>query len=319
MAASKAWFSGRDLALRSIAKRTLQRIPEPVKAPLRDSKLFQALRTPWHAAKLARTTRRLDLCAAQFAHMLHLSGARLEGASCLELGAGWVLTHALVCHLLGASRVTAVDVESVARPALIEQAVRTASPAVVRDLLAPFSTHADVRARLDRLRSIRRFDHAVLAELGIDYVAPFDLARQKLQRRFDFIYSLSVLEHVPVEDVPALLSNLTAQLAPDGMMLHAIHLEDHLDFAKAPFAFLAERAAPFAPAEQNQRGNRLRASSWCEFFAAQPGLSHRILWSWQRRDCPLPGALAPEVRYVDDEDLRTSHLGVLVRSQPALG
>src|SRR5688500_6756824 len=93
-----------------VARRVIQAIPEGVKAPLRDSSAFRNLRTPWHARRLARSTKRLDLCAAQFAQSLHLAGdVRLEGARCLELGAGWVLTHALVCHLLGAERIVAVD------------------------------------------------------------------------------------------------------------------------------------------------------------------------------------------------------------------
>jgi len=313
MTADDAWFSRRELTPGRLVKQLLRRIPDPLKAPIRDSRLFHQLRTPRHAAKLARTTRRLDLSAAQFAHMLHLSGLRIEGASCLELGAGWVLTHALVCHLLGAARVVAVDVEPVARPETMVHAVRTASPALIRDVLAPFSDHAAVRERLDRLRAIRRFDRAVLAALGIDYVAPVDLARQSLDQRFDFIYSLSVLEHVPVDDVPALLSSLTRQLAPGGAMLHAIHLEDHLDFATAPFAFLAPRVAPFSTQEQAQRGNRLRASAWLRAFANQRGLDHSVLWQWQRRDRPLPAAIDPGLKYLDEEDLRTSHLGVVAR------
>ena len=293
-------------------------IPESIKAPIRGSALFRAVYHPRHAAQLARTTKRLDQCAAQLAHVLHLSGdVRLEGARCLELGSGWVLSHALVCHLLGARRVLAVDVERAARFDSLRPAIASAPPALVRDLLAPFTDHAAVRARLDRLRSIRRFDQGTLAELGIEYRAPVDLAREQLADSFDVIYSLSVLEHVPVADVATLLANLTRQLAPGGTMLHLIHLEDHRDIARDPFAFLRARAQPFSPVEQTERGNRLRASSWLEAFTAVPDLQTRVLWSWQRNDSPLPGAIDPAVRYRDEADLRTSHLGIAARREVA--
>lgn len=293
-------------------------IPESIKAPIRGSALFRAVYHPRHAAQLARGTKRLDQCAAQLAHVLHLSGGvRLEGARCLELGAGWVLSHALVCHLLGARRVLAIDVERAARFDSLRPAIASAPPALVRDLLAPFSDHGDVRARLDRLRAIKRFDQDVLAQLGIEYRAPVDLARETLAESFDVIYSLSVLEHVPIADVDALLRNLTRQLAPGGSMLHLIHLEDHRDIARDPFAFLRVRGQPFSPVEQTERGNRLRASSWLDAFAAVPELRSKVLWQWQRRDAALPGALDPAVRYRDEADLRTSHLGIAARREVA--
>jgi SAM-dependent methyltransferase len=289
-------------------------IPESIKAPVRGSPLFRAVYHPRHAARLARTTKRLDQCAAQLAHVLHLSGGvRLEGASCLELGAGWVLTHALVCYLLGAKRVVAVDVEAAVRFESLRDAVMGAPPAIVRDLLAPFSDHGDVRARLERLRAIKRFDQASLAQLGIAYRAPIDLARDTLPETFDVIYSLSVLEHVPVDDVGALLANLTRQLVPGGTMLHMIHLEDHRDIASEPFAFLRARAQAFSRVEQTERGNRMRASAWLDAFARVPDLQSRVLWAWQRRDVALPAALDPAVQSRDEADLRTSHLGIAAR------
>lgn len=290
-------------------------IPESIKAPIRGSALFRAVYHPLHAAQLARTTKRLDQCAAQLAHLLHLCArqgrsVRLEGARCLELGAGWVLSHALVCHLLGAKRVLAVDIERAARLDALRAAVADAPPALVRDLLAPFADHAQVRARLDALRALKRFDFEALARLGIAYRAPVDFARETLPEAFDLIYSFSVLEHVPAADVSAVLANLARQLAPGGTMLHAIHLEDHRDIARDPFAFLAARQPPFSPVEQTERGNRLRASAWRAAFAAVPGLSYCELWAWQRDDKPLPVALDPTVACSDETDLRTSHLGI---------
>lgn len=289
-------------------------IPEAIKAPVRASAPFRRVYHPLHADRLARTTKRLDLCAAQFAHALHLAGdVRLSGARCLELGSGWVLTHALVCHLLGAESVVAIDVERAARPQSLALAVSSAVPSLIRDLLAPFAEHHEVRARLDRLLSIHRFDFDALAKLGITYVAPIDLARERLPENFDLISSFSVMEHVPTSDVAALLTNLKGHLTARGTMLHAIHLEDHRDIGGNPFAFLGTRRTPYSRAEETERGNRLRASAWLAAFDATPDLSHRLLWSWQRHDAALPKTLDPAVTFTGEEDLRTTHIGVLVR------
>jgi hypothetical protein len=55
------------------------------------------------AKRLARSSKRLDLCAAQIAHSFHCSeGPRLKGKGCVEIGSGWVLSHSLISWLLGA-------------------------------------------------------------------------------------------------------------------------------------------------------------------------------------------------------------------------
>lgn len=261
------------------------------------------------ARLLAASSKRLDVVAAQVAHLLHLARVDVRGRTCLELGSGWVLSHALVLHLLGARRVIATDLEPQAHLPALRAAVRRATPSIVRDVLSPFEDHEALRARTDALEALarRRFGLADLAALGVEYVAPLDLARGRLGRPVDLVYSNSVLEHVPAEDVPALLENLAADLAPGGVMLHAIHLEDHRDPARAPFAFLAEERFDAAGA----RGNRLRASAWRRRFAALPGLSTRDLYAWRRDASLLPARIAPEVEHEGVDDLRTSHVALL--------
>ena len=68
--------------------------------------------------------------------------------------------------------------------------------------------------------------------------SPVDFATaEKLNTPVDFIYSNSVLEHVPVDDVPALLNNLVESLNQGGTMIHCIHLEDHKDINRYPFDY----------------------------------------------------------------------------------
>ena len=84
-----------------IKRLALKILPDKLKEKIKQSNIFKR-RT---AIKLASSSKRIDICAAQFAHVLHLSKqSSLEGKICLEIGAGWVLSHALICYLLGAKK-----------------------------------------------------------------------------------------------------------------------------------------------------------------------------------------------------------------------
>ncbi len=264
------------------------------------------------ARLLATSSKRLDVVAAQVAHLLHLSGVDVRGRVALELGSGWVLSHALVLHLVGARAVIASDVDAQAHLPALRDAIRAATLSVVRDVLSPFEDHGALRERVLALEALarRRLDLAALEALGVEYVAPLDLARARLGRPVDLVYSNSVLEHVPARDLAALLGNVAADLAPGGVMLHAVHLEDHRDPAGAPFAFLGE--AGFQA--EGQRGNRLRASAWRRRLAALPGLSTRDLYAWRRDAALVPARVDPAVEHEGVDDLRTSHVAFLTTS-----
>ncbi len=269
----------------------------------------------YNAYRQARSNKRLDICAAQFAHVLHLAGnANLRDKVCLEIGAGRVLTHAVVCHLLGARRVIAIDLHPIACPRVLRTAIRQTISSIPRDILSPFEDHGSLRARMDALQRVQHFDAVALAELGIEYRSPVDICAAPLGTPVDFIYSWSVLQHVPKDDVPVLFANLMHDLTPGGAMLHAIHLEDIQDFARHPLDFLSIAAGQYTPEEQNRRGNRLRASSWISLLSAQPQCRTRALYAWQRPEHMLPAHIDSAVHYTDTDDLRTSHLGLWLES-----
>lgn len=296
----------------------LRVLPESTKAVLRSAKSHSPLLSGIAAQKasreLATSSKRLDLCAAQLAHVLHRAAPlTVEGKVCAELGSGWVLTHALVLHLLGAKEIIATDIIPLARPEHLTDAVHRAEASVVRDILSPFCSHSQLRNRLDHLLSIRTFSFAALKELGIEYKAPIDFAAESLGTPVDFVYSHSVLEHVPREDIPRLLENLAADLKPGGTMIHSIHLEDHGDIDGAPFDFLSEPQEHFSRSVQNERGNRVRRSEWLQFFNATSDLTADFLWTWRRRDKALPPTIDNSIVHESEEDLRASHIGVVAQ------
>lgn len=302
----------RGLQWSSADARTAMRslVPEPLRAWIRETRFWRERYNAKHGHAIAAYNKRLDLCAAQFSHWLTACNvSSLRGMTCLEVGTGWLATHAIVCHLLGAKKVVATDINPVLQPQWIATAVREAVPYIVRDILSPFEDHSLIRARFDRLRAIEHFDLAVLQELGIEYVAPIDLAQRPVGQSVDFIYSASVLEHVPVDSILPLLRNLSADLAPDGSMFHLIHLEDHKDIDGAPFPFLAIAGDEYDRTLQYERGNRIRRSQWQRLVREVDGLDWRVVFEFQRTDKPLPERIDASIIHDDEADLRVSHLG----------
>jgi len=271
---------------------------------------------PWRrreAVKLALSSKRIDICAAQFAHVLHLSkNSSLEGKVCLEVGTGWVLSHALVCYLLGAKKVIATDLLQLAKPETLSLSVKNAVAPLPRDILAPFSDHAKIRERFNRLLSIEKFSFQKLEEIGIEYRSPFNFAVEKWDMPVDFIYSFSVMEHVYRDDVPALLRNLVESLNPGGTMIHNIHLEDHQSFER-PFDFLRVPAREYTLESHYTRGNRIRHDEWKKIFADLKGTHTDFIYTYSRTDKALPELIDSSVIYRDENDLKVSHIGVYTR------
>lgn len=287
-----------------------QFLPTGIQEQVRNSTWW----THYQARKLARGSRRLDLCASQFAQLLLFSQIpTLEGKVCLELGSGWVLSHALAMHLLGASKVIATDLAPIAQPRFLRDAVKAAIGSFVRDALTPFCPPGEVRRRWQRLQELQDWNLDSLGKLGIEYVAPFDFARQPYPLPVDFVFSNSVLEHIFVRQTKVTLNNLASSLAPGGEMYHSFHLEDHRNFEQRPFDFLAEPAKDYGETEQADRGNRIRFSNWRRLFQELPAIKTTVVHHWERLDVPLPSHIDPSIEYEDESDLRTSHLCFLSR------
>src|SRR5438477_10203635 len=204
-------------------------MPGNLRWALQRSKTVSNFVNSARAKRLAQTNKRLDICSAQLAHALHLTGIDLRGKTCLEIGTGWVLSHTVGMHLLGAKKVIATDIEPVARPQTLKYSIGEAVQYLPVDILSPFEDHEQIRRRMESLARISDFSFDTLRTIGIEYEAPIDFAKRPLGRNVDFIYSASVFEHVPVDDVPALLKNLVHDMSPGSHMVHCIHMEDHRD------------------------------------------------------------------------------------------
>lgn len=301
--------------------RLVGRLPRPVRKTLRAVVGGDGHRDHWTHALWAwhhaRGNRRVDNIAVRLAPLIARRGG-IEGRSCLDFGAGHVLSEALVMWLAGARRVVACDYFPIQRTAFTERAYRTCDRETLRAALRPVAPIETVDSRLAQLDSLRPFTLEALARLGVTYAAPVDFAATPPYAcEFDFIHSMAVLEHIPLVAVAPILDNLYTALAPGGEMVHMIHLEDHLDYHTEPFAFLAADSG-WTPADADSRGNRLRASDWLGRLAALPNARTEVVWSNVRRDCPLPQNLGPAFAGYAEADLRTGALLVSTRRPDCL-
>lgn len=285
-------------------------IPKSLIPKIKTSKLY--LYT--EAKKLALTSKRLDICAAQVAHILHLSKCNsLAGKVCLELGSGWTLSHSIIFHLLGAKKVISTDIVPIAVPRSLYFSINSSIVSIIRDILSPFEEHHLLRKRLDNLLAIKHFNFEILSKLGIEYVAPIDFNKQRINLPLDFIYSNSVFEHILPDELDMVLQNLATDLRSDGIMIHCIHLEDHKNFISNPFEFLSLSSSEYPHSFQSKRGNRIRKSSWKIIFEKIENTQSTFLYEWSRYDKALPEKIDLSIIYENEEDIRTSHLGVLTR------
>ncbi|MEH2270202.1 MAG: hypothetical protein V7K68_17475 [Nostoc sp.] len=290
-------------------------LDERIKSIIRSSDLYQALYNKMHSRKLAVAGKRLDICANEVAIYLLQAGKDkyvLRDKICLEIGSGWLLTHSLVFYLLGAKKIYATDVYPLLQPDNIFQAVSKSVHWSILDSLSTFEDREIIHLRLKKLLSLKNLSIEVLQDLGIEYIAPIDLS-QKLptKEKIDFIFSKSVLEHVPVDDVVPLLENLVSSLSEDGFMFHLIHLLDHKNLSERPFDFFIYQQEAYSRELQSRWGNRIRGSEWKQIFSNLKHLDSKIVFEWSCKDRELPEKIDSSIQYTDEEDLRISHVGVV--------
>lgn len=263
----------------------------------------------------ARQHRSFDAMSAVLGWMLDLAKQELGGLSltgrALEIGTGQFMAHAAGLQVCGFDRVLTVDRYRQVVPALVKASL--GNPVLARRFLSPFVSHDGFMGRWQRLAATG-FELDGLAAAGLEYRAPQEAAALLTEpERFDFVFSYTTLEHVPPAELPGLLSAAAGLLAPGGVALHFVDLEDHLDPRNAPFAFLAP-APEWNAAQCGARGNRLRFSNWRRRLQESTGLDWCFPYAPVRHDAPLPNPIDAAFGQADEEDLRVSAFVAVARA-----
>ena len=173
-------------------------------------------------------------------HREHASIAPAR-ARCYEFGAGWDLIGSIVGWGLGLERQTLVDIRPNLRLELINHTL---------------ATYASLRPELERELGIELRALPVTAlhsacelteHFGIEYLAPCDARSTGLPAgSVDLVSSTFTLEHIPADDIAAILVESRRLLASDGLLISTVDLKDHYSYFQpslSPYNFLR-----FAPA-----------------------------------------------------------------------
>jgi hypothetical protein len=187
-------------------------------------------------------------------------------ARAYAFGAGWELAGPLSMWALGVDDQTVVDLQPVLRWELVSHSVCLLE-----------EHHEALQARLGRaLRRPSRTPVESLSALrkrfGIDYRAPFDARDTGLpESTFDLVTSTFTLEHVPPEDVAAILRESARLLTPSGVASHCVDLHDHFahrDASVSVYNFLrySDRRWGLVNSALHYQ-NRLRSRDYLELFS----------------------------------------------------
>jgi SAM-dependent methyltransferase len=190
-------------------------------------------------------------------------GRPLGEATFYEFGAGRDLIIPLTFYALGVERQILVDVRKLLRPRLVNHTIKQ-----FQGVDLPFQLLRKPDQFVDEgvhfLASLRKF-------YGIEYRAPWDARDTGLETAsIDCITSTSVLEHIPPDDIQAILLECHRLLKSDGLMSFRIDYQDHysyFDRSISAYNFLQysdKKWKLFSPALQYQ--NRLRHRDYLELF-----------------------------------------------------
>lgn len=244
------------------------------------------------ARKDAQGRKRLDNTLLSVTECLGRSYLdELAGATVVDFGAGYVPMDGIAMWLLGAERVVAVDYNEIADFRAVARGVRKADLARAREILEHLSPDVDWPSRLVTLVEAARRD-AVADVVPIEYLAPLDVtSTPEALPRFDLLWSLSVLEHVPPSRIVALLAVLSSRARESGVQLHRVDLCDHHDFDHDPYRFLAADANFDAEHEADVRGNGMTSGDWATVLSAHPHLELTVVDRVPGRPHLLPDAV----------------------------
>lgn len=189
-----------------------------------------------------------------------------DGDRLLEIGTGWMHFYALYLRLFQEIEVTTLDIW--------DNRQFRALQACAAKLKARFEqTGRDPKA-VTNLRTVieaRDFED-MYDRLGMRYVIePTGSINRFHARRFDFITSMHVLEHVPTQYLTALAADMYRTLEPGSVMIHQIGIDDHLAHydAKANHKqYLRYPDWMWRLCFQNdvQYFNRVQTSEWLKLF-----------------------------------------------------
>ena len=158
------------------------------------------------------------------------SRGSISGVRSLEIGTGRTVTIPLGLWLCGAGPITSVDLNRYLSAKLTAECNRLIqrNPGRVREIFGTYSQLPIFEERFRQFADFRGGLYEFLGMINLQYLSPADATRLPLpEASFDVHFSRAVLEHVPAEQIVAILQEANRLLKPEGMLFHNIDPSDH--------------------------------------------------------------------------------------------
>ncbi len=219
--------------------------------------------------------------------------------SYLELGPGDTIARALVAAANGVDRIWLVDAGNYAR----------------RDMRHYHAVAADLTARgfsAPDLSNCQRLDDILRACRASYLTEGLASLREIADQSIDLIVSEAVLEHLPREQLGAFFDEFRRLLTPDGLALHGIDLDDHLDGGLNHLRFSVEtweRSLIRKSGFYTNRVSHSRIGAMASAAGLEVGEFYRLCWPGPR----LPRVLLhPSLSGWTDQDLEICSFGLML-------
>lgn len=306
--------------MRWIAKAVLQKSLSTLPAGERVNYVFQRHLTRSLPSPEKTLRRRLRRATHHLhAYLEHGRGRSLDQAVFYEFGAGWELSEPISSWCLGVDRHILIDIRPNLRLELVNLTLERLSRLLPELEEEAGGTLRDPGAA--QLTSAAELE----SRFGIVYLAPRDARATGLDSSsVDFISSSSTLEHVPAEDLHAILAESRRLLRADGVISCRVDLRDHFayfDKSISHYNFLRYSARTWRLFNSSlMYQNRLRYPDYVNAFA---DAGFEVLAVETREPRPhnlervatLP--VAPELRErYSPEELAVKSLTVVARPLP---
>ena len=148
----------------------------------------------------------------------------------LEIGTGRVISTPLGLWLLGAQRITTIDINPFLREEVILKSIDyiRRNRVEIEKLFGEHAKNQYFKKRLKLLISAPKSLSEIFKLTNIEYLCPVEGTSLPLgNNSVDVYYSTSVLEHIPPNIIKDILSEAKRILSDDGLIVHFIHLADH--------------------------------------------------------------------------------------------
>ena len=166
---------------------------------------------------------RLFLAQKHIENFQKYNSSNLSEATFYEFGAGWDMAQPLLLYTMGVNHQIIVDIRRLVRPELINNSIK-----IIENLNEVFNF---LRLPKTYIKDKLEFESVFLKFYGIQYKAPYDARKTGLSDdSIDCITSTNTLEHIPPNEIKAILKECYRILKKDGILSFQIDYQYHYSY-----------------------------------------------------------------------------------------